>query len=71
MQSKDNEKEGQEFFEKFGYTEDMQYIESLNQKIQTNIKINIAIIILFGVCIIFICLNYISDQNKQIMVTIN
>ena len=25
LQSKDNEKEGQEFFEKFGYTEDMQW----------------------------------------------
>ena len=66
LQSKDNEKEGKEFFEKFGYTEDMQYIEALDQKIQTNIKINIAIIILFAVCIIFICLDYISDQNKQI-----
>ena len=66
LQNKDYKKEGQKFFEKYGYTEDMQYIESLNQKIQVNVIINVVIIIVFGICIIYVCLKYVSNQNEQI-----
>ena len=66
LQNKDYKKEGQKFFEKYGYNEDMQYIESLNQKIQVNIIINVVIIIVFGICIIYVCLKYVSNQNEQI-----
>ena len=66
LQNKDYKKEGQKFFEKYGYTEDMQYIESLNQRIQVNIIINVVIIIVFGICIIYVCLKYVSNQNEQI-----
>ena len=66
LQNKDYKKEGQKFFEKYGYTQDMQYIESLNQKIQVNIIINVVIIIVFGICIIYVCLKYVSNQNEQI-----
>ncbi len=66
LQNKDYKKEGQKLFEKYGYTEDMQYIESLNQKIQVNIIINVVIIIVFGICIIYVCLKYVSNQNEQI-----
>ena len=66
LQNKDYKEEGQKFFEKYGYTEDMQYIESLNQKIQVNVIINVVIIIVFGICIIYVCLKYVSNQNEQI-----
>lgn len=66
LQNKDYKKEGQKFFEKYGYNEDMQYIESLNQRIQANIIINVVIIIVFGICIIYVCLKYVANQNEQI-----
>ena len=66
LQNNNNQKEGQDVFQKYGYTENMQYIKTLDEQIKSNIKINIAIVALLGICIIYTSLYYISNQNKEI-----
>ncbi len=66
LQNNNNQKEGKDVFQKYGYTENMQYIKTLDEQIKANIKINIAIVALLGICIICISLYYISNQNKEI-----
>ena len=66
LQSKGNEKEGKEIFEKYGYTEDINYIEQVNDKIRNSTIINISVIVALGISIIFIGLRYANAQNKKV-----
>ena len=66
LQSKENEEEGKEIFEKYGYTEDINYIEQINDKIRNSTLINISIIVVLGISIIFIGLRYANTQNKKV-----
>ena len=66
LQSKENKEEGKEIFEKYGYTEDINYIEQVNDKIRNSTIINISVIVALGISIIYIGLRYANTQNKKV-----
>ena len=63
---KNNETPESSVLEKYGYTQDISYIKTLGEQIETNKKQNIALVIIFGTVSLGIYLIYVITQEKKI-----
>lgn len=60
------QKEKMEILKKYGYTNNLSYVQKLEKEMEKNTKIDIALIMAFGILIVFIVLIYNWQREREI-----
>lgn len=61
-----NQKEKMEILKKYGYTNNLSYVQKLEKEMEKNTQIDIALIMAFGILIVFIVLIYNWQREREI-----